>query len=230
LPQGCYIQEFVRGIPGSVVFVASGGRAVPLGVSLQLVGEPEFGADGFRYCGSILAPRRNGPFSAELIDAACALASTAAREFGLVGVNGIDFVARGHVPYPVEVNPRWCSSVELVERAHRISVFSAHVATCTAGALPDGFDLRRQPGRAETLGKAVVFARHDIVTGDTRSWTDREDMSDIPHPGETIRAGRPVCTVFAAGEDSVRCRARLVDRAGQVYATLASWAEAQVRG
>src|SRR5262249_24597796 len=55
VPRGMYLQAFVDGTPGSVIFVAAGGTAVPLGVSRQLVGDPAFGADGFRYCGSILA-------------------------------------------------------------------------------------------------------------------------------------------------------------------------------
>ena len=56
LPHGCYLQEFIDGPSGSVVFVAAGGRTVPLGVSRQLVGEPAFGAEGFQYCGNILTP------------------------------------------------------------------------------------------------------------------------------------------------------------------------------
>ncbi len=48
LPRGCYLQEWVDGTPGSVVFVASGGRAVPIGVSRQLIGDRAFGAAGYR--------------------------------------------------------------------------------------------------------------------------------------------------------------------------------------
>src|SRR5258706_8480549 len=49
VPPGCYRQELVEGTPGPVVFVAAGGRAVPLGVSRQLIGEEPFGAAGYRY-------------------------------------------------------------------------------------------------------------------------------------------------------------------------------------
>src|SRR5207249_309518 len=80
-----------------------------------------FGASGFRYCGSILvAPAQ------PLFGFACRLASVVTEAFGLVGVNGIDFVARGDVPYAVEVNPRYCASMELVERARGISIFELH--------------------------------------------------------------------------------------------------------
>ena len=56
LPRGCYLQEFIEGTPGSVVFAAAGGRSVPLGISRQLVGDRAFGATGYQYCGSILMP------------------------------------------------------------------------------------------------------------------------------------------------------------------------------
>ncbi len=119
LPRRYYLQEFVDGTPGSVVFVAAGGRAVPLGVSRQLVGEH---ASARRDTGTAAAssPRpatRSSRRGEALVAAAHALARAVAEEFGLVGVNGIDFVARDGVPYAIEVNPRWSASMELVERA-----------------------------------------------------------------------------------------------------------------
>jgi predicted ATP-grasp superfamily ATP-dependent carboligase len=218
LPRDCYGQELVDGTPGSVVFVAAGGRAVPFGVSRQLVGEHAFGASGYRYCGSILAAAGDAQFPRDeaLVDAAGALARTVAEEFGIVGVNGIDFIARDGVPYAIEVNPRWSASMELVERAYGLSVF---------GGLPE-FDLKRARRAGGAAGKAVVFARRDVVAGDTRAWLPDDDagdvavIRDIPHPGERIPAGRPVCTVFAAGPDAATCYDALVRRAEMVYADL----------
>jgi len=220
-PKGCYLQELVDGTPGSVVFVAAGGRAVPFGVSRQLVGDDAFGAAGYRYCGNILEPAGD----AALVDRACTLARTAAEEFGLVGVNGIDFVARAGVPYAIEVNPRWSASMELVERAYGFPVFEAHAAACAAGELTE-FDLGPAQRRAGAVGKAVVFARRDVVAGNTREWLPGDavpSVRDVPHQGERIRAGRAVCTVFAAGRDAIECYAALVRRADRVYAELAAW-------
>ena len=216
LSRSSYLQEFVDGTPGAVVFVAAHGAAVPLGVSRQIVGDHAFGAAGYQYCGSILAAGQD----ASLVKAACALASVAAAEFSLVGANGIDFVASAGVPYPVEINPRWCASMELVERAFGLSVFAAHAAACASGSLPD-FDLRRQRPHAGAAGKAVVFARAEATVGDTRGWLEEDSgIRDVPRPGDRIRAGHPVCTVFAACSDEARCYAALVERAAQVYAEL----------
>jgi predicted ATP-grasp superfamily ATP-dependent carboligase len=227
VPRGFYLQEFVEGTPGSIVFVAARGRAVPIGISRQLAGEPAFGATGFKYCGSILAPAGDKQFARNradsgLVRAASALARTIAEEFELVGVNGLDFVARDGVPYAIEVNPRWTASMELVERAYGFSVFGAHAAACVNGVLPASrdFKLGAARRRVQAFGKAIVFARHDVVWlgksgGQTPPW-----ILDVPHPRETIAAGRPICTVFATGRDALECHAALVDRARRVYADL----------
>src|SRR5262249_49843818 len=141
-----------------------------------------------------------------------------------VGVNGIDFVARDGVPHAIEVNPRWCASMELVERAHRISVFGAHAAACAHGTLPE-FDFTRTPQSFGAIGKAVVFARRHVLVGGSRSWLDDRTVEDVPHPGERIYAGRPVCTVLADSHDAETCYEALVRRAEGVYEDLDRFAK-----
>jgi predicted ATP-grasp superfamily ATP-dependent carboligase len=229
IPRGCYLQERIEGTPGSVVFVAAGGRAVPLGVSRQLVGEAAFGTAQYRYCGNILSPAGDRQFARDeaLVDRACLMADDVAGAFGLVGVNGIDFIARGRVPYPIEVNPRWCSSMELVERAYGLSVFGAHAAACTEGRLP-AFDLARARRAPGAVGKAVVFARRDVRIGETAPWLADPTVRDVPHPGDRIRAAHPICTVFAEGRDADACHAALVRRAERVYAEVERSSSAQL--
>ena len=214
LPRGSYLQQRVAGTPGSIVFAADGRRAVPLGVSHALMGDSAFGAGGFRYCGSILvAPEQ------PLFGFACRLASVVTEAFGLVGVNGIDFVARGDVPYAVEVNPRYCASMELVERARGISIFELHARAC-AGELTDVEPAG--PGQTELLGKAIVYARNDVVPEGTARWLDVDDVRDVPLPGEPIGRGHPICTVLARGRTPAACRAALVARARSLYRSLAA--------
>jgi predicted ATP-grasp superfamily ATP-dependent carboligase len=221
IPRGCYLQEQIDGVPASIVFVAWRGRATPLAMSRQLIGDEAFGASGYRYCGSIIdaADARFGAGS-PMFAAASALASAAAEAFDLVGVNGIDVIARDDVPYPIEINPRWSSSMELVERATGLSVFAAHAAACTS-ALSTLNDLRPHFRRA--IGKAIVFAREAVRIGDPRAWLEDPDVRDVPHPGERIAAGRPVCTVFASGADAEACHIALVRKADSIYEQLGRW-------
>jgi len=222
VPRRCYLQEYIDGLPASVVFVAAGGRAVPLGVSCQLVGEPAFGASGYRYCGNVLVSAGDPHLGNDVVDAVCELARHVSEEFRLVGVNGIDFIARDGIPYAIEVNPRWSSSMELVERAYGVSVFGAHAAACANGALPT-FDLARARRSGRASGKAVVFARTDVIAGDTRPWLEDATVRDVPVPGERISAGQPVCTVFAEQVSAAACHAALARRAEAVYEAIATW-------
>jgi uncharacterized protein len=213
VPRSSYLQERIDGIPGSVLFVADGRDAVVLGLSRQLVGDLRFGAHGFRYCGSFLAGRVASlfPEQSRLAATATAMARFITMEFGLVGLNGIDFMARQGVPYPVEVNPRYSASMELIERACGTSIFELHVRACH-GELPA--DLPPADG---IEGKAVVFARRELVMRETDSWLGDESFADVPHPGDHIEAGRPICTVLARARSAGACLKRLIRLAGTAY-------------
>jgi predicted ATP-grasp superfamily ATP-dependent carboligase len=170
------------------------------------------GAGGFRYCGSLLGPTDVlFPNQSQLTEVAGRLASAVTKEFGVRGLNGIDFISIAGVPIPIEVNPRYSASMELLERAGSLSLFQVHEQACR-GAVPSGGSESER-----VLGKAVVFARKNVVMRDTREWLDDPSLADIPHPGEKIRRGRPICTVFGSGHDAESCYERLVRRAAAVH-------------
>jgi predicted ATP-grasp superfamily ATP-dependent carboligase len=213
VPRNSYLQKRVFGIPGSIAFVADGRTAVPLGLSRQLVGDARLGARGFRYCGSLLAsdPDSLFPQCEELFRRASILATVVVREFGLVGLNGIDFIATGGVPYPIELNPRYSASMELVERGAGVSLFEIHAQACR-GTLPG------PPGPVKGVqGKAIVFARRDVTLGETSSWIDDKWLADVPRTGERIQRDHPICTVFAHAASLKACRQLLLKRAASVY-------------
>ncbi|HEV2178844.1 MAG TPA: ATP-grasp domain-containing protein [Gemmatimonadaceae bacterium] len=214
-----FLQQHIAGQPGSLVFVADGLRAVPFAFSRQLVGEAEFGASGFGYCGSVLVPAQSATFAngRALFEAASAIADTLTRELRLVGVNGIDFIARSGTPFVTEVNPRYTASMELAERAFGFSVFGAHVRGCDGVSTRFDLDSARRDSAAQAFGKAIVFAKRTVVVGDTRAWLDDPSVRDVPHPGERIPRGSPVCTIFARGRSDTACHAALVRRARKLY-------------
>lgn len=202
VPRSSIVQERVRGAPGSIVFIADGEQALPLALTRQLAGDAAFGANGFSYCGSILEPHHP-----VLLANAIELARLVTREFALLGVCGIDFIARDSVPYAIEVNPRPTASMELVERGTGCSIWLAHVAGCTRALTPP------PPPTLHAEGKAVLYARRAVVLGDTTRWLADPDVRDIPAPGERIARGSPICTIFARGRTSALCYAALVRRA-----------------
>jgi predicted ATP-grasp superfamily ATP-dependent carboligase len=143
----------------------------------------------------------------------------AAEAFDLTGVGGVDFIVRDGVVHPIEVNPRWTASMELVERAHGLSLFDLHAAACVDAAVPAS----ALPVPERAYGKAVVFAKRTVRTGDTRAWLADGGVRDVPRAGTTIVAGHPVCTVLASAAESNGCYRALVARAEAVYADLARW-------
>src|SRR3954471_9408849 len=215
VPSGIYLQQRIIGAPGSISFAADGTNARILGFSRQLVGDPQFGAGRFRYCGSILGAPELRLFSrqTELLELASRVAAVVAARLGLIGLNGVDFIARHGIPYPIELNPRYSASMELIERAHQLSIFRIHALACERElpAIPS------LPHSSVAHGKAIVFARQDSLVGDSRAWLRRNWVADVPRPGECIRKGRPICTVFAQGRSVKECRGRLVRRARMIY-------------
>ncbi|MBA3554672.1 MAG: ATP-grasp domain-containing protein [Gemmatimonadales bacterium] len=218
VPRSAYLQQRIPGVPGSIVFLADGRRIFPLGLTRQLVGERGFGATGYRYCGSLLGSARAPLFHDEpsLREAARGLAEAVTDAFGLVGLNGIDFIAQGGVPWPIEVNPRPCASMELVERAGSPPLFALHAPACD-GRLPAGG--ARFPEPRGVAGKAVVFARRTVTVGRFPRGL-LGSAADVPHPGERFDRGQPICTLYSEGEDGGACLRNLAARAQTLYAAL----------
>ena len=111
------------------------------------------------------------------------------------GLFGVDFVWDGERAWTIEVNPRPTASLEAIEAAYGVGVFGAHLRAC-AGELP-----RSNAERSGAAGKAVLFATEDVVIGDSVRWLPR-GVRDIPHPGERIAAGHPICTIVATARDA----------------------------
>jgi predicted ATP-grasp superfamily ATP-dependent carboligase len=92
-------------------------------------------------------------------------------------------------------------------------VFDAHLRAC-AGELP-----RLEIERCGAGGKAVLFATQDVVIGDSVRWLER-GVRDVPHPGERIAAGRPICTVVTAATTPEDALAGLEEQAALLRAEL----------
>jgi len=212
LPAGVVVQERISGVPCSAAAVADGRSATVLGVSEQLVGRRALGVRGFRWCGNVVPPRLPADERRALGAAARAVCAHLAAAFGLRGVFGVDLVWDGERAWVVEVNPRPVASLEVVDAAHGVRSFAAHLEGC-AGRLP-AETAAGDPARA--AGKAVVFAIEDVRIPDSRDWPQR-GIRDVPHPGEAIAAGRPICTLVGTGSSADDVVADLEARAAALH-------------
>jgi predicted ATP-grasp superfamily ATP-dependent carboligase len=219
-PRGTYLQRYVEGEASSAVFIAAGGRAILLGVSRQLLGR-DFGLDApFLYVGSI-APLLLRPDERAKLEM---LANTLAATFGLTGLFNVDFVRTADDLWPVEVNPRYSASVEILERITAMNFVALHVAAFENRSLPACITASPR----SFAGKAVVYARRSGVTPPAldelvNRWNQTASpplIADLSHVGEPIRAGQPVVTVFAEG--TADAEASLRSRVAQVQQALAN--------
>ena len=76
------------------------------------------------------------------------------------------------------------------------AAYGVGVSRRTCGRAPASCRGSR-PSGAGAAGKAVLFATEDVVIGDSVRWLER-GVRDVPHPGERIAAGHPICTLVAS--------------------------------
>jgi uncharacterized protein len=218
-----YLQEFIEGENCAALYVGDGTGARLLGVTQQLVGESWLGAGRFRYCGSV-GPFHLGPSTRALLEK---IGETLTAAAGLRGLFGVDFVLRDGVPWPVEVNPRYTASVEVLEYAIGLPALPWHCRVFEAAA---PVSEQVVPGSASIVGKAILFARASLDFPAEGPWLPElrspgliEEMpafADIPPAGQRIEAGKPILTCFAGAADVDGCLERLRRVARDINAVL----------
>ena len=184
-----YFQERVTGECISVLYLSRGdGQSIPsstsysattiVGVTQQLVGDKNVGANEFQYCGSI------GPYTPEEIGQAIGvgletpaghldqiqrIGDFLAQQYGLVGVWGIDFIVNDAGVWPVDVNARLTASAELYESKIAASsdfksIVGLHVAACIEADDESAWSEWGKLGRGYqglVEGKLVLFNRNE---------------------------------------------------------------------
>lgn len=209
---GIYYQRLAPGVPYSALFLADGRGARLVGVQRQIarpLGERPY---VFRGC---IGPL---PVAPALEETLAGMVDALAGEFGLKGLNGLDFLLVGGEVAVLEVNPRPPASLELYRDRFPGGLLAAHWAACREGRLPDLYPVAGQPVR----GFEVVFARRPgQVSGSlAEALAGRPWCHDLPAPGAALARGLPACTVSAAGADASEVAALLARRRRQVISLL----------
>jgi predicted ATP-grasp superfamily ATP-dependent carboligase len=209
-----YYQEFIEGESCSAVFVADGRAARFAGATLQLVGEDWLNARSFQYCGSI------GPLSLPGMQGMFAtIGNCLARGCGLRGLFGVDCILNQGRPYPVEINPRYTASVEVLEHALGWKALAEHRSIFEPAASRPPLGQSQGSCNGNCIGKAILFAKAALDFPPAGPWlatlrnpasvNELSDFADIPQAGERIERGRPILTFFARGATPVSCREAL---------------------
>jgi predicted ATP-grasp superfamily ATP-dependent carboligase len=212
-----YYQQFVEGDPYSAIYLAEQGGASLWGVSRQLIGEPWLHARPFQYCGTLSQPR-----DTPMVNHLDRLGTVLTEATDLCGLFGVDFILRDDAAWPIEVNPRYTASMEVVELAQGVPLLAEHCRVFDprlAARLGErSLKLAAKRG-TETIGKAILFARETLTFPADGPWMkilrnppglwDVPCYADLPHISERIETGQPVLTFFAEAESPSRCRGLL---------------------
>jgi len=208
---GFMLQQYIPGRPCSASFVANGSGCTVVGIAEQLVGMQQFGAKNFLYSGNLLPIPETMDSGNVILNKVRRLAEFLTKEYGLVGLNGFDFILKGDEIYFTEVNPRYTASMEIIEIAYELPIFQLHMQSILDGKLPE-FDLEAELNQGKYFGKSYLYAEKDVTMPDTEKWSAGE-IHDIPLTGETIRRGSPVCTILASGSTNEKTLSEMYLRA-----------------
>ena len=215
---GQYLQQHIQGRPVSAIYATDGWSVRLVGATEQIIGDEAFGVTGFRYAGNI-GPL---PLDESQRDALAHLGAALAQQLDLRVLFGVDLILDDSGRFwPIEINPRYTASVELVERFTGSAVLADWPA-------PEGRQRRANASRYQpppvaraSHGKAIVFAKTAGRAPDVAALFEPHQVADIPVPGQPLRPGMPICTVFAAGPDHDTCRQRLRNHANIIHERMA---------
>jgi uncharacterized protein len=193
------LQQRVYGLSCSAVAIADGRRAAVLGITEQL-----HRLSGFHWTGNVTPPRLADGERTELDGQLRAVCNDVAARFGVRGAFGVDAIWDGRHAWVLEVNPRPPAGLELFGPGS----FEAHVRGARGHGRGGGLPLPgTPPATACAKVKLVLFADRDVRAPDPRWWPERL-VRDIPHAGETIKQGAPVCTLVSATEEAAEIAVR----------------------
>lgn len=186
-------QEWRDGEPVAALYCGLPDRVELLGVTRQLIGGP---GGLFCYRGSI-GPIDPGPeiSNIRLIGEALGM------RLGLKGLFGVDGILGESGFTPVEINPRYTASAEVIEKATGVPVVAWQAAVFGAGPVPP------MKPYARVVAKEIIYATREIQA--PVGLDALGGLSDIPLPGTRIPAGGPILTANADGPTEREARAKL---------------------
>jgi uncharacterized protein len=211
-----YLQRQLDGEVLGVTFLSQPQNTLVVGCMKSWLADSVWGPSPFLYRGSV-GPI---PLQADEWQRLLAFAHRIQEATGLLGVWQADFVRNRDGWWILEINPRWSSSMELLEVAYDVSLVDHHARAVLAPPLCRAFREDWNPlgpnGQSETgtiIGKAVRYASSDLTPTQSmldRWWEHRWDgssislrdgnrLADIPGETTTIAAGYPICTEYAVG-------------------------------
>ena len=181
--EGAYFQRQQSGKPCSLLFLADGLHASPVGYHEQVLApSPEA---PYRFGGAVSCAGLMEKIRAGVLEDARQLT----KRLSLRGLNSLDFLVEGERYWVLEINPRLSAGFALYDgETDGARLLEGHLRACS-GILDEA--LTDEPARAHL----IYYSRDAWTVPASVAWPDW--VADVPLSGATIAAGQPVCTVTA---------------------------------
>lgn len=210
-----YYQECIKGESRSAIFCFTESGFELLGTSIQSSGTQSLHASDFLYSGN-MGPVN--PCASELkeLQTIGKIISSNYRPRGLLGM---DYILNDSRVYPLEINPRYTASMEVLELALGQNFITKHMQAF-------GFKtICENPAHTEpsVIGKAIYYAPNDVTIPEEAPWVSIESnpqlfspFADIPRANFAIDKGSPVVTIFAKASSVNEVEGQLKTRTSQL--------------
>ncbi len=222
-----WFQKRIQGESLAALFIMAAGKSTLVGVTHQRVGTKGAHGPAHGYCGSL------GPLLLNASDRqqVSRVGDILAGVVPLQGICGIDGIWNNEGFWPVDINPRYTASVEIVEHALGLPLIAWHANSCDSELSQSVCDQLQDslPKRPLCFGaKAILFAREPVVVPNLarlipagmESPLCRPVIADRPTPGSKIATGQPICSVFGWGSSESECESELAKWVKEVEGTI----------
>ncbi|MBA3696883.1 MAG: ATP-grasp domain-containing protein [Methylotenera sp.] len=206
-----YFQEYIDGRPVSLLFLAQHNTVETIGFNEQWLNASE--KTLFRYGGAVGNIELPLDIQQQLIQAAQKLTL----EFGLIGLNSLDALIENGTAYVLEVNPRLSATFDLYEDA---DLFNRHLqAVMNEKTVNKQFN-KKLMNKKLNLSKAhaIVYAVEDMTISPSFDWPQWvTDTPALQNEAIHLKAGQPVCTVFANAENAEAAKQLVMARVKMLH-------------
>ena len=189
------LQEYVSGINLSSSILSTETESKTI-INSRLLTMHDFGKNNsFIYVGNIL-PLTKKSIMGEIKDIENLnkkmkiTSENLAKEFNLIGSNGVDYILNENGLYVIEINPRLQGTFECVEKTLGINMLEAHIKACH--------------GELIEIPKPRCYSYKKIIYSPTRmkyQKTDLDNIYDLPHIGSITEKGEPLLTIIDSDRD-----------------------------
>ncbi|MFX0003945.1 MAG: ATP-grasp domain-containing protein [Promethearchaeota archaeon] len=193
IPSEWIIQEYIEGIPVSCTVISNGVECEIVSINKQIIGEKFLNPPReFVYCGNTVPVKLRK--EEEWIISEISLFLT--KKFGLKGINGFDFVLKGHYPYFMECNPRIPGSIRVSETVLNLNLLDLHIKSFIPEEWKNIKTLIKSTKPKSFATKLIFFAPKDIDRNVIPKINMLKFIHDKSEPIKNISKGEPLCTIL----------------------------------